>query len=51
MLRWDAEGEEWGPYEFPVIPKTMDWEFCGEHPDFPAWIEAQRKTDPPATGV
>jgi hypothetical protein len=39
-----------GDYEvFPVIPKTLAEEWCGEHIDFPAWIEAQRKTDPPAT--
>jgi hypothetical protein len=23
-------------------PMTMEWEFCGEHPDFPAYIAATR---------
>ena len=24
-------------------PDVSDYDWCGEHPDFPAWIESQRK--------
>ena len=27
---------------FTQFPKTYDEQSCGEHPDFPAWIESQR---------
>jgi hypothetical protein len=27
---------------FPVWPRTVEDEWCGEHPDFPAWIASAK---------
>jgi hypothetical protein len=24
----------------PVWPRTVSWDYCGEHPDFPAYVES-----------
>ena len=46
-----------GDYTLKCVDYASCWpfvnfdEFCGEHPDFPAWIESQRRsidTPPPA---
>jgi hypothetical protein len=44
-----TDGDDRGYVTFPIWPETLDNEWCGEHSLFPAWIEVQRKTDPPAT--
>jgi hypothetical protein len=29
-------------FRFPVWPLTVEDEWCGEHPDFPAWIASDK---------